>query len=119
MFQLLADKKDLMEFKIAAPLILFSKSFLPVIIVGNVLFSTLNMKKVVLESTVLQIYFLSLSMGRKTSCCENGETNDEQKDKGGGQIFERGGGKKQKSKQLRNLFTKKSSFSPHYVAILN
>jgi hypothetical protein len=46
MFQLLADKKELMEFKIAAPLIIFSKSFPPVIIFINVLFSTLNLKKV-------------------------------------------------------------------------
>jgi hypothetical protein len=46
MFQLLADKKELMELKIAAPLIIYSKSFPPVIIVGNVLFSKLNLKKV-------------------------------------------------------------------------
>jgi hypothetical protein len=42
MFQLLADKKELMELKIAAPLIIFSISFPPVIYVRNVLFSTLN-----------------------------------------------------------------------------
>ena len=46
MFQLLADKKELMELKIATPFILFSKSFPPVIIVRNVLFSILNFKKV-------------------------------------------------------------------------
>jgi len=46
MFQLLADKKELMELKIAAPLIIYSKSFPPVIIVGNVLFSKLNLKEV-------------------------------------------------------------------------
>jgi hypothetical protein len=46
MFQLLADKKELIELKIVVPLIIYSKSFPPVIIVGNVLFSKLKLKKV-------------------------------------------------------------------------
>ena len=60
-FQLLADKKELMEFKIAAPLIIFSKSFPPVIIVGNVLFSTLNLKKVKQVAPILPLDFQLIS----------------------------------------------------------
>jgi hypothetical protein len=61
MFQLLADKKEFMVFKIAGPLIIFSKSFPPVIIVGNVLFSTLNLKKVKQVAPILPLDFQLIS----------------------------------------------------------
>ena len=99
MFQLLADKKELMELKIATPFILFSKSFPPVIIVRNVLFSTLNLKKVKQVACCwidcIANPFFSLSIGRRTSRCENSETNNEQK-------RERGGGKDSREDGVKN-----------------
>ena len=61
MFQLLADKKELMELKIVAPLIIYSKSFPPVIIVGNVFFFETEIEESKTSSLLLnRLYFKSI-----------------------------------------------------------